>query len=383
MEEKKIDAIFRAGLKHSEVSFEEMHWDAMEQKLQRRRRRKIISLIGIVSVGTAAAVLLFFLVLKPTNRVNTSNVQITKKMEQEKGRTVLPKPDAKQQMGGKEEALPTKQQPVLKGEASIVQQHDHRSFHYIGASLYQDSLALNSVVDRVTLASSEKAPIKPFGIKMPSQSVSDLSIHSQQQKGWSGGALTVLAAPDLTSVRGAGNASFSQNIGLLYTQPIGKRFSVSAGLLYARKNYNSPYSFYRPNVRLTWSERPTEVDAACDVLDVPLLLNYGVYHKNNIHIQVGAGISSYFMLRERYQFSYSSESSNSNDLPAAYEVRGKNNHLFGVADFSVSINRKVNENISIGIRPFVKVPLTGIGYGQTKLESKGLALTLDFKLGKK
>ncbi|MDM8173479.1 hypothetical protein QT327_03745 [Olivibacter sp. 47] len=194
--------------------------------------------------------------------------------------------------------------------------------------------------------------------------------------------LTILAAPDLTSVRGAGNPQLSQNIGVLYTLPLSKKLSVSGGVLYARKNYNSPYSFYRPKIQRSYGATPSQVDAACDVLDVPIELNYQVYNKGATRITLNGGASSYFMLREQYEFSYDTGDPYKDKQRTNYEVRGQNNHPFGVANISATFEQQLNNQVTIGVRPFVKLPLTGIGYGRTKLDSKGLAVSVSFKLGK-
>lgn len=94
-------------------------------------------------------------------------------------------------------------------------------------------------------------------------------------------------------------------------------------------------------------------------------------------------MSSYFMLRERYNFEYTGNGdyySSYNQPYGSYEVKGENKHIMGIADFSISAEKKISDKINIGIRPFLKVPLTGIGYGRTKLESKGLAVTLGLDL---
>ncbi|MNN50844.1 hypothetical protein D3C81_1654500 [compost metagenome] len=87
------------------------------------------------------------------------------------------------------------------------------------------------------------------------------------------------------------------------------------------------------------------------------------------------------MLKEKYTFDYENGGSyGGSQKSAVYEVNGENQHIFGVADFSISIEKKINDKINIGVKPFVKMPLTGIGYGNVDLESKGVAFTLGMSL---
>ncbi len=139
-------------------------------------------------------------------------------------------------------------------------------------------------------------------------------------------------------------------------------------MLYARKNYASPYSFYQPDTPLAYT--PTDVRAVCQVLAVPLAINYTAWEKKNQSLQLTAGASTYFMLSEKYSMNYA------NNYSHDYEFKGKNQHYFGVADLSFTYLRRVNKQYSLGIRPFVQLPLQGIGYGNIPLQSQGVALII-------
>lgn len=121
------------------------------------------------------------------------------------------------------------------------------------------------------------------------------------------------------------------------------------------------------------------VNAECDVIDIPLTANYTVL-KIKIKFNVSAGLSSYFMLKEKYTFEYGGSGNSENKRSAVYEISGENQHIFGVADFSISLEKKVSDKINVGIKPFLKMPLTGIGYGRVDLESKGIALMVGVTL---
>ncbi len=160
-----------------------------------------------------------------------------------------------------------------------------------------------------------------------------------------------------------------------------KGLNVSVGATYAKKNYKSAYKFYTPSNPPELTQLPSNVSAVCDVIDVPLTASYTVLKSKKVKFNVSAGLSSYFMLKEKYTFDYAGGGSyDGNQKSAVYEVSGENQHIFGVADFSISIEKKVNDKINVGVKPFVKLPLTGIGYGNVDLESKGVAFTLGVSL---
>jgi len=376
MEKEFLDELFKKGLSNPEVTFEEANWTAMEQRLQKRSKR--VGLLWFAAIGAAAVILMaFFLVWwQPDVHPDASTVK----------------------------ALAVK---PLQDTSTVASHNEITAGHTNRIKLKQDRRGL----DQKPITSLERragrravllSQIKATVWNMPDSNQKQLighDVRTKEESSWDAKKTTSIAqenrqlqvgdkpyftltwAPDLTSVQGAERQSFSGGVGLLYTVPLHHRISISAGALYAKKNYSSPYRFYKPNVRLAWSEKPTNVDAACDVLDIPINLNYQFYQQGRSKFTASAGISSYFMLREQYHFAYANEEAY-NQSVVDYEVKGQNNHLFGVANLSITFERQINKRFSVGIQPFVKLPLTGIGYGQTKLTSKGVAVSVSFKGGK-
>jgi len=115
------------------------------------------------------------------------------------------------------------------------------------------------------------------------------------------------------------------------------------------------------------------------VLDIPLNLNFKVFEGKRNSIAVSTGLSSYLMLKEKYSYTYNSTYPG----PADYEVRNQNQHYLGIANLGVAIQHKINNKFSISARPFIKIPLTDIGYGNSKLSSTGVAVSVNMNLFKK
>jgi hypothetical protein len=390
MEENNMDKLFKNGLKNPEMPFEEADWIAMEKKLDAKKAKKV-RFIWIAALSAAAAVILtFFIAIWLPTSFNKPHVDVVKKQDSVK-RKISPQipalPSTKQatiQVDSMDRGLFAEQQSVEPLEQEL---NGHPDKNY--DLLYRDTLLAQVQAKSYTLGSANEFNLTPAYTERISRPVMEPSkekiLNREQNKS---SYLTILVAPDLTSVQGAGNQQFSPNIGVLYTKSLSKKLSISGGLLYARKNYNSPFSFYKPKIQRDYGVTPSQVDAACDVLDVPIEFNYQIFNKGTTKIKVSAGASSYFMLREQYRFSYNTKdaygakNTYNSSMPSTYEVKGENNHLLGVASLSATFEHQINNNTVIGIRPFIKLPLTGIGYGQTKLESKGLAVSVSFKLGK-
>src|SRR5690606_16767157 len=140
----------------------------------------------------------------------------------------------------------------------------------------------------------------------------------------------------------------------------------------SRKPYDaspSDYHLGRPSSSLL------AVNAECDVIDIPVNLRYDFYRKGANRAGLTAGLSSYLMLSERYRYRYQDYDSR------LYEYRNENQHFMGVANAGIVFERELNSKMSIGLQPFIKIPLTGIGHGKVKLISTGAAVRLNMRLG--
>ncbi|RYG16278.1 MAG: hypothetical protein EOO07_13600 [Chitinophagaceae bacterium] len=191
--------------------------------------------------------------------------------------------------------------------------------------------------------------------------------------------LSILAAPDLTSVEYSGRSNLSGSIGAELTFSLTKRLSITTGAAYAKKIYESDFSLYNPNSSYVFRTQPTNVRANCDVLDIPLNVNYKIFDGQRNSLSVSTGLSSYLMLKEKYSYTYNSAYPG----PAGYEVKNQNQHYLGIANIGVEFQHKINSKLSISARPFMKIPLTDIGYGNSKLSSTGVAVSVNMNLFRK
>jgi hypothetical protein len=188
-------------------------------------------------------------------------------------------------------------------------------------------------------------------------------------------ALSVLAAPDYNGVNNLNNASIGNDFGLLVTYKISKNWSLSTGGVYAKKLYETGFSNYNPTKNI-WDEYyPKTVNADCRVLDIPLNISYTFLVRKNTTVSVGSGISSYIMLREDYRFSYAEQDA---ETAVAYHVVNENQHWLSVLNFQATFEQRLNSRVSIGLQPYMKIPLSNIGFAGVKLQSLGMAVILNW-----
>jgi hypothetical protein len=187
-------------------------------------------------------------------------------------------------------------------------------------------------------------------------------------------ALTVLAAPDANGVGSFQQSKLGTNFGLTFSADVSKKFTITTGAMYSVKPYsaiNGQYHIdYQPAIT------PSAFTADCRMLDIPLNVGYQIYNKHQNKISLGTGLSSYIMLHESYTFNYA----DSYASPTHFTVPNSNKYFFGVANFNATYEHRLNSKASIMLQPYLKLPLTNIGYSQVRLQTTGVAVGLHWNL---
>jgi hypothetical protein len=189
-------------------------------------------------------------------------------------------------------------------------------------------------------------------------------------------AIAVLAAPDLNSVGSFQQSKVGTNIGMQFSAQLISRFTVTTGVLYSDKPYSASFSNY--HTAYQFKTDPESVSAECRMLDIPVNIGYQIYRRNQNTISIGTGLSSYIMLHERYSYTYSNPYATG---PTAYTVRNTGKYFFGIANINASFEHQLNSRLGIEVQPYMKLPISNVGYGGVKLQSTGLAVGFNWKLG--
>jgi hypothetical protein len=191
-------------------------------------------------------------------------------------------------------------------------------------------------------------------------------------------------APDFSSTGSNQYTSPGVAFGLAAHYHLSNSFSIATGLVRSRKQYWSYGNEYQPPKgywkRNTNGVIPESIYGTCNVLEIPLALQYKVAKMKRSRMFITAGLSSYVMLNESSYFTFE------NPNPGAKEEwnsRGTSRFLFSLANVSAGYERDVLPNVAIGIEPYVKIPLTGIGWSDIKLLSMGASVTLRYSIRKK
>ena len=176
-----------------------------------------------------------------------------------------------------------------------------------------------------------------------------------------------------------GNDKIEQGyrIGLRTDYNFAKCFSVGIGAAFSKKTYTAQGFRYNAKPGF-WTDgiAPIEVEATSNLIEIPLELRFYAKGHNQDGFFAGAGINSYHMVLEQYNFHYEEFCE---DAINDWEERGTNTNLFAVAALTVGYQKTINKNMAIQIAPYVNLPFTGIGQGNVNLQSAGLNIAVNWR----
>lgn len=190
----------------------------------------------------------------------------------------------------------------------------------------------------------------------------------KKKSGFDGG---ITLGPDYNIAPSFTMGKLGFNGGLFLRYHFNNRLSLSVAAVYAKKIYGATPKDYK----FPYPTNYVKIDADCNVLDVPLNVNYTFLDRPKSSWSAMAGASSYFMLKEKYDYYWA------NNTKRTREFSNQNQHYFSVLNLGVTYERKTSGRLKWGLQPYVKVPLNGVGEGKVKLSSAGVSLQLS--LGKK
>ncbi len=192
----------------------------------------------------------------------------------------------------------------------------------------------------------------------------------------------VVVAPDMSNVKFTNTDKVGYNVGIQLGYRLSHRWSVNTGVIYTKKNYTSQGKDFNPpkgswidNVKLDL------VEGNCYMFDIPLNVRYDLNNANRHRYFLSTGLSTYLMKKEDYHYHYQY----SNGSPG-YRYRSSSSsehHWLSVLNISAGFEKKLSNRFSIQAEPYLKIPLSGVGYGNLQLNSYGMYFLLKFNTNKR
>jgi hypothetical protein len=197
-------------------------------------------------------------------------------------------------------------------------------------------------------------------------------------------SLSMAFTTDMNTVNGIGNSKAGLSGGLGINYRIAKGISAGTGIYYSQKKYSSDRNSYFTSLKpfSTWVSYSRRIDADCRVIDIPLNMNVSLIKTPKASIIATAGLSSYIMLSENYNFIYTPTIL----FPYTgrdYTIKNQNQHILSVVNLSVGVEKPIGNQTSMVIQPYAKLPISGIGQGATELKSFGIGFQLNYSMKKK
>lgn len=439
--EKRLDDLFKKKLEDpvDEIRYEEGDWDALEGMLDKSRKRKAVVYLWPILSGVAALLLIFLgwwmfstkngnqagdtfassrtkdtitgnnkiasvhdTILdktKVTASVKDTILDKTVSIATTKKDTILDKTQAIAHTVAVHKNIPVLKKNAIPQQVSPLKKDNQAIFAQQVAVPKKDTILDKSLkqnkVNNDAYAANQQPTVTPAQ-RPVQQSVTPPAVSNDAGLAANTPAkpkikpqmayrpqytLSVVAAPDLNGVNSFAQSKVGTNIGLTFAAGLSRKLTVSTGALYSVKPYLTSFSNYKTGSAYQWPVDPQSVTADCRMLDIPLNVAYQVYHKQQNKISIGTGLSSYIMLHESYKFTYNNNYQYGGASgPANYTVPNPGRYFFGVMNLNATYERQLNSKVGISIQPYLKVPLSNVGYSQVKLQTTGIAVGLSWNL---
>ncbi len=171
------------------------------------------------------------------------------------------------------------------------------------------------------------------------------------------------------------NSAFTPRYGAGIGFQLNKKISFQTGFYAGRKKYIGGSNDYHAKAGSYWSMVDIKkIEASCLVYDIPVSVRYNFVHKKSGIFYATAGISTFIMKKEDYNYFYTY---NNNNYEKAKSYTG-NKNLFSMLSISAGIEKKLGPQFSFLAEPYLSFPLAGVGEGSVKLYSAGLQIGIKY-----
>ena len=158
--------------------------------------------------------------------------------------------------------------------------------------------------------------------------------------------------------------------GLLIGYAFNKKWSIESGLLWDTKRvYDNGSYFNPPGYIATNGIKIVAVNGKSRLYEWPVNIKYTIIPGNH-SLFATAGLSSYLMRSENYDYEYVQNNQPAGHNYLSYKNETKN--WFSVVNFSIGYTHKLGDIGSMRLEPYLKLPIKNLGVGNMPIMSTGL-----------
>jgi hypothetical protein len=158
--------------------------------------------------------------------------------------------------------------------------------------------------------------------------------------------------------------------GFIIGYAFNKKWSIESGLFWdTKKVYDNGKYFNPPGYTPTSGMTIVAVNGRSRLYELPVNLKYTIKPgKHNLFAT--AGLSSYFMRSENYDYEYLQ-----NNQPGGHNYlsyKNETNNWFSVVNFGLGYSHKLNAIGTLRVEPYLRLPIKELGIGKMPIMSTGL-----------
>lgn len=178
----------------------------------------------------------------------------------------------------------------------------------------------------------------------------------------------ILYSRDKSSIGFESNKGQGYSWQFLAGYRFGKRWSIESGIHIEKKEYyttgtHTNKAFLNPVGTILWIESESRL------LEIPLAIKYDILLKKKQNLFASAGVSSYIINREDFEYEEEVYGVIQKSSVAFTKASG---NLFSTINFSLGYQYKFGKIGSIRIEPYINLPVSGIGKGESPIISRGI-----------
>jgi hypothetical protein len=180
----------------------------------------------------------------------------------------------------------------------------------------------------------------------------------------------MMVAPDLSTVKLQRVQDVGYGAGIVAGYRLSRRLAVELGIFLDKKYYYSKGTYFSTKkIPIPSYAKIKKVDGWCNMIELPVNVRYFFKQKEKSSWFVSAGLSSYLMNKESYDYTIE-QYGNTYDNNWAYKNASKD--WFSIMQAGIGYERNIGVLGVLRIEPYVKLPLKGVGIGSLPISSVGM-----------
>jgi len=181
----------------------------------------------------------------------------------------------------------------------------------------------------------------------------------------------IIVGPDASTVKFQAIKGAGYSLGLLAGYSFSQHWSVEAGLLWDKKKYytdgkyfNSSKANIPPYIQLQ------DMNGNCSMYEIPIDVKYDFAAKRNGNFFMTAGLSTYLMKNEAYDYSAVTNTGWMYNSSESYSNSSRD--WFSILQLSAGYQKQIGAKTKIRVEPYFKIPMKGLGIGNLPITSAGM-----------